>query len=175
MEPDVGALATQQGAVDTSHPMILGRVTRDGREMLMLMMPDGTVSHAPVELMPGAEVGAALSETAAESLMAGVESLEEPLPGAPLPAPVPLSDDAVAARVAALETSNPPVRSDPERAADQRFYNMSSPALDALAYADLSQLAQAPRFRMLDGPAIRRPQGGGGARALQRLGIASLV
>jgi hypothetical protein len=174
MEPDVGALATQQGAVDTSRPMILGRVTRDGREMLMLMMPDRTVSYAPAELMPGAEVGAPLSSTAAESLMAGAENLEEPLPGAPLPAPVPLSDDAVAARVAALETSNPPVRSDPERSEDQRFYNMSSPALDALAYADLSQLTQAPRYR-LDPPGILRPRGGSGAQALQRLGIASLV
>jgi hypothetical protein len=174
MEPDVGALATQQGAVDTSRPMILGRVTRDGREMLMLMMPDGTVSHAPVELMPGAEVGAALSETAAEALMAGVENLEEPLPGAPLPAPMPMSEDALAARVAALETSNPPVRSDTERTEDERFYNMSSPALDALAYADLSKLAQAPRYQF-DPPGILRSRGGSGAQALQRLGIASLV
>lgn len=45
---------------------------------------------------------------------------------------------------------------------------------DALQYLDLSQLTQAPRYRF-DPPAIRRPQGGGGARALQRLGIASLV
>ena len=29
MEPDVGALATQQDVVDLSQPMVLGLVTRD--------------------------------------------------------------------------------------------------------------------------------------------------
>jgi hypothetical protein len=46
---------------------------------------------------------------------------------------------------------------------------------DALQYLDLSQVAQAPRYRAPDPPAIRRPQGGSGAQALSRLGIASLV
>jgi hypothetical protein len=46
---------------------------------------------------------------------------------------------------------------------------------DALQYLDLSQVAQAPRYRVPDPPAIRRPQRGGGAQALSRLGIASLV
>ena len=45
---------------------------------------------------------------------------------------------------------------------------------DALQYLDLSQLAQAPRYKF-DPPAIRRPRGGAGTQALQRLGIASLV
>lgn len=59
-----------------------------------------------------------------------------------------------------------------ETQADDKSFLDTLP--DALKYLDVSQLAQAPRFRMLDAPAIRRPQGGGGARALQRLGIASL-
>ena len=58
-----------------------------------------------------------------------------------------------------------------ESAEDQSFLDRLP---DALQYLDLSQLTQAPRYRF-DPPAIRRPQGGGGARALQRLGIASLV
>lgn len=45
---------------------------------------------------------------------------------------------------------------------------------DALQYLDVSQLMQAPRYRF-DPPAIRRPAGGSGAQALQRMGIASLV
>jgi hypothetical protein len=45
---------------------------------------------------------------------------------------------------------------------------------EALQYLDASQLAQAPRYRF-DPPAIRRPAGGSGTQALQRMGIASLV
>ena len=60
---------------------------------------------------------------------------------------------------------------DSEQADDESFLDRLP---DALQYLDLSQLTQAPRYTF-DPPAIRRPQGGGGARALQRLGIASLV
>jgi hypothetical protein len=59
-----------------------------------------------------------------------------------------------------------------EATEDQSFLD-SLP--DALQYLNLSQVAQAPRYRVPDPPAIRRPQRGGGAQALSRLGIASLV
>ena len=45
---------------------------------------------------------------------------------------------------------------------------------EALQYLDVSKIAQAPRYRF-DPPAIRRPRGGAGSQALQRMGIASLV
>jgi hypothetical protein len=83
MEPDVDALATQQDVVDLSRPMVLGRVTRDGRDMLMLRFPDGRIEYAPAELMSGAEVTSPVTETAAETLIAGREVLEEPLPSPP--------------------------------------------------------------------------------------------
>jgi hypothetical protein len=172
MEPDVGALATQQDAVDLSQAMVLGQVTRDGRDMLMLRFPDGRIEYAPAELMPGAETGAPVTETAAETLLAGTEvSPDDILPGPPLPAPAPLSDEALAARVAALEGAVPARATDPEQAADEPSLDYLS---DALQYLDLSQLAQAPRYKF-DPPAIRRPAGGAGTQALQRLGIASLV
>jgi hypothetical protein len=60
---------------------------------------------------------------------------------------------------------------DPEQADDKASIDYLS---DALQYLDLSQLAQAPRYTF-DPPAIRRRQGGSGAQALQRMGIASLV
>jgi hypothetical protein len=171
MEPDVGALATQQDVVDLSRPMVLGRVTRDGRDMLMLRFPDGRIEYAPAELMSGAEVTSPVTETAAETLLAGREVLEEPLPSPPPPAEAPLSAEALAARVAALEGAVPTRATDPEQAADEPSLDYLS---DALQYLDLAKLAQAPRYKF-DPPAIRRPAGGAGTRALQRLGIASLV
>jgi hypothetical protein len=47
MEPDVDALATQQDVVDLSRPMVLGLVTRDGRDMLMMRLPDGRIEYVP--------------------------------------------------------------------------------------------------------------------------------
>jgi hypothetical protein len=60
---------------------------------------------------------------------------------------------------------------DGEQADDKTFLDGLP---EALQYLDLSQLTQAPRYKF-DPPAIRRSQGGSGTRALQRLGIASLV
>ena len=172
MEPDVGALATQQDAVDLSQAMILGQITRDGREMLMLRFPDGRIEYVPAELMPGAETGAPVTETAAETLLAGTEVLPgDTLPGPPTPPPSPLSDEALAARVAALDSTNPMRSTDPEQLADESFLDRLP---DALQYLNLSQLTQAPRYRF-DPPGILRSRGDSGARALQRLGIASLV
>ena len=170
MEPDVGALATQQDAIDLSQAFILGQVTRDGQEMLMLRLPDGRIEYVPADLMPGAQTGAPVSETAAETLLAGdVVTGAVPL-GPPRPAPV-MTAEEVAARVAALEGTNPVRSTDPEQLADESFLDRLP---DALQYLDLAKLTQAPRYR-LDPPGILRPRGGGGARALQRLGIASLV
>jgi hypothetical protein len=170
MEPDVGALATQQDAIDLSQAFILGQVTRDGQEMLMLRLPDGRIEYVPADLMPGAQTGAPVSETAAETLLAGdVVPGAVPL-GPPRPAPV-MTAEEVAARVAALEGTNPVRSTDPEQLADESFLDRLP---DALQYLDLAKLTQAPRYR-LDPPGILRPRGGGGARALQRLGIASLV
>ena len=174
MEPDVGALPTQQDAIDLSQAVILGEVTRDGRNMLMLRFPDGRVEYAPAELMPGAKVGAPVSETASERLIAGTAALEAPLPGAPLPAPAPLSDAALAARVAELEGAAPTQATDPEQLADESFLDGLPDALQYLDLAQLAQLAQAPRYKF-DPPGILRGRGGSGAQALQRLGIASLV
>ena len=170
MEPDVGALATQQDVVDLSRPMVLGRVTRDGRDMLMLRFPDGRIEYAPAELMSGAEVTSPVTETAAETLLAGREVLEEPLPS-PTPAEAPLSAEALAARVAELEGAAPTQATDAEQLADESFLDRLP---DALQYLDLAQLAQAPRYRF-DPPGVLRSRGGSGAQALQRLGIASLV
>jgi hypothetical protein len=171
MEPDVDALATQQDVVDLSRPMVLGRVTRDGRDMLMLRFPDGRIEYAPAELMSGAEVTSPVTETAAETLIAGREVLEEPLPSPPPPAEAPLSAEALAARVAELEGAAPTQATDAEQLADESFLDGLP---DALQYLDLAQLAQAPRYKF-DPPGILRGRGGSGAQALQRLGIASLV
>jgi|FLOH01.1.fsa_nt_gi hypothetical protein len=171
MEPDVDALATQQDVVDLSRPMVLGRVTRDGRDMLMLRFPDGRIEYAPAELMSGAEVTSPVTETAAETLIAGREVLEEPLPSPPPPAEAPMSDAELAARVAELEGAAPTQATDAEQLADESFLDRLP---DALQYLDLAQLAQAPRYRF-DPPGILRGRGGSGAQALQRLGIASLV
>lgn len=46
---------------------------------------------------------------------------------------------------------------------------------DALAYLDLAKLAEGAKPPRMSAPGIYRPQGGGGARALKRLGLASLV
>jgi hypothetical protein len=46
---------------------------------------------------------------------------------------------------------------------------------DALAYLDLSQLAGGAKPPKMSAPGIYRPQGGSGARALKRMGLASLV
>jgi hypothetical protein len=73
MEPDVGALATQQDAIDLSQAVVLGEVTRDGRDMLMLRFPDGSIEYVSADLAPGAEVGSPVTETAAETLLAGTE------------------------------------------------------------------------------------------------------
>jgi hypothetical protein len=70
-----------------------------------------------------------------------------------------------------LSRIRPQPRPDREQAEDKSFLDRLP---DALQYLDVSQLAQAPRYRF-DPPAIRRGQGGSGAQALQRLGIASLV
>jgi hypothetical protein len=171
MEPDVDALATQQDVVDLSRPMVLGRVTRDGRDMLMLRFPDGRIEYAPAELMSGAEVTSPVTETAAETLIAGREVLEEPLPSPPPPAEAPMSDAELAARVAELEGAAPTQATDAEQLADESFLDGLP---DALQYLDLAQLAQAPRYKF-DPPGILRGRGGSGAQALQRLGIASLV
>jgi hypothetical protein len=171
MEPDVDALATQQDVVDLSRPMVLGRVTRDGRDMLMLRFPDGRIEYAPAELMSGAEVTSPVTETAAETLIAGREVLEEPLPSPPPPAEAPMSDAELAARVAELEGAAPTQATDAEQLADESFLDRLP---DALQYLDLAQLAQAPRYKF-DPPGILRGRGGSGAQALQRLGIASLV
>ena len=171
MEPDVDALATQQDVVDLSRPMVLGRVTRDGRDMLMLRFPDGRIEYAPAELMSGAEVTSPVTETAAETLLAGREVLEEPLPSPPPPAEAPMSDAELAARVAELEGAAPTQATDAEQLADESFLDRLP---DALQYLDLAQLAQAPRYKF-DPPGILRGRGGSGAQALQRLGIASLV
>ena len=172
MEPDVGALATQQDAIDLSQPVVLGLVTRDGRDMLMLRLPDGSIEYVSADLAPGAQVGATVPEYAAETLIAGRKVGPEVIPpGPPPPAEAPLSAEALAARVAALEGTNPVRSTDPEQLADESFLDRLP---DALQYLDLAKLTQAPRYR-LDPPGILRPRGGGGARALQRLGIASLV
>ena len=171
MEPDVDALATQQDVVDLSRPMVLRRVTRDGRDMLMLRFPDGRIEYAPAELMSGAEVTSPVTETAAETLLAGREVLEEPLPSPPPPAEAPMSDAELAARVAELEGAAPTQATDAEQLADESFLDGLP---DALQYLDLAQLAQAPRYKF-DPPGILRGRGGSGAQALQRLGIASLV
>jgi len=172
MEPDVGALATQQDVVDLSQPMVLGRVTRDGRNMLMLRLPDGSIEYVSADLAPGAEVGATVPATAAETLLADTAVGPNDIPpGPPLPAPAPLSDEALAARVAALEGAVPAQATDPEQAADEPSLDYMS---DALQYLDLSQLAQAPRYQF-NPPGLRRGQSGSGAQALRRLGIASLV
>jgi hypothetical protein len=171
MEPDVGALATQQDAIDLSQAVILGEVTRDGRNMLMLRFPDGSIEYVSADLAPGAQVGSPVTETAAETLIAGREVAGVIPPGPPPPAEAPLSAEALAARVAALEGTNPVRSTDPEQLADESFLDRLP---DALQYLDLAKLTQAPRYR-LDPPGILRPRGGGGARALQRLGIASLV
>ena len=171
MEPDVGALATQQDAIDLSQPVVLGLVTRDGRDMLMLRLPDGSIEYVSADLAPGAQVAAPVTETAAETLIAGGEVLEEPLPGLPTPAEAPMTGAELAARVAALEGAVPTQATDPEQAADEPSLDYMS---DALQYLDLSQLAQAPRYQF-NPPGLRRGQSGSGAQALRRLGIASLV
>jgi hypothetical protein len=172
MEPDVGALATQQDAIDLSQAVILGEVTRDGRNMLMLRFPDGSIEYVSADLAPGAEVGSPVTETAAETLLAGTEvGPDDILPGPPRPAEAPLSAEALAARVAELEGAAPTQATDPEQLADESFLDRLP---DALQYLDLAQLAQAPRYRF-DPPGILRGRGGSGAQALQRLGIASLV
>jgi hypothetical protein len=172
MEPDVGALATQQDAIDLSQAVILGEVTRDGRNMLMLRFPDGSIEYVSADLAPGAQVGSPVPETTAETLMAGtaVEPGVIP-PGPPPPAEAPLSAEALAARVAELEGAVPTQATDPEQAADEPSLDYMS---DALQYLDLSQLAQAPRYQF-NPPGLRRGQSGSGAQALRRLGIASLV
>jgi hypothetical protein len=176
MELDVSALATQQDAIDLSQAVVLGRVTRDGRDMLMLRFPDGSIEYVPADLATGAQVGAPVTETAAETLVAGREvGSDDILPGPPPLAEAPLSAEALAARVAELEGTNPVRSTDPEQLADTTTFESFLDQLpDALQYLDLAKLTQAPRYR-LDPPGILRPRGGGGARALQRLGIASLV
>jgi hypothetical protein len=170
MEPDVGALATQQDVVDLSQPMVLGLVTRDGRDMLMMRLPDGSIEYVSADLAPGAEVGSPVTETAAETLLAGTE-VGDILPGPPRPAEAPMSDAELAARVAELEGAAPTQATDAEQLADESFLDGLP---DALQYLDLAQLAQAPRYKF-DPPGILRGRGGSGAQALQRLGIASLV
>lgn len=176
MELDVGALATQQDAIDLSQAVILGEVTRDGRNMLMLRFPDGSIEYVSADLAPGAQVGAPVTETAAETLLA--DTAVAPgviLPGPPPPAGAPMTAEALAARVAALEGTNPVRSTDPEQLADTTTFESFLDQLpDALQYLDLAKLTEAPRYR-LDPPGILRSRGGGGARALQRLGIASLV
>jgi len=67
------------------------------------------------------------------------------------------------------------VRPQPRPSREQGDNNSGVDALsDALQYLDISQLAEAPRYRF-DPPGIRRGQSGSGAQALQRMGIASLV
>lgn len=172
MEPDVGALATQQDVVDLSQAMVLGQVTRDGQDMLMLRFPDGSIEYVSADLAPGAEVGAAVPETAAETLIAGTEVEPGVIPpGPPRLAEAPLSAEALAARVAELEGAAPTQATDAEQLADESFLDRLP---DALQYLDLAQLAQAPRYRF-DPPGILRPRGGAGSQALQRMGIASLV
>ena len=172
MEPDVGALATQQDAIDLSQPVVLGQVTRDGRDMLMLRFPDGSIEYVSADLAPGAEVGAAVPATAAETLIAGTEVEPGDIPpGPPPPAEAPMTAEALAARVAELEGAAPTQATDAEQLADESFLDRLP---DALQYLDLAQLAQAPRYRF-DPPGILRGRGGSGAQALQRLGIASLV
>jgi len=172
MEPDVGALATQQDVVDLSQAMVLGQVTRDGRDMLMLRLPDGSIEYVSADLAPGAEVGAAVPATAAETLIAGTEVEPGDIPpGPPPPAEAPMTAEALAARVAELEGAAPTQATDAEQLADESFLDRLP---DALQYLDLAQLAQAPRYRF-DPPGILRGRGGSGAQALQRLGIASLV
>jgi len=46
---------------------------------------------------------------------------------------------------------------------------------DALEYLDLSGIAKGPKMPSSVGPGVYRPRGGGGTRALQRFGIASLA
>lgn len=66
-------LATQRGAVDTSQPLVLGRVQRGGKTLIMLRYPDGRVEYVEERDMPGARVGApvggAPSRTPSEDLM----------------------------------------------------------------------------------------------------------
>jgi len=69
--PDVAARATDRGAVDTSRPMVLGRVRRGGQDMLMIRHPDGRVEYVPDAA--GVEVGSAVPQTPGESLLAGAD------------------------------------------------------------------------------------------------------
>lgn len=69
--------ATRRGAVDTTQPMVLGRVSRGGETMLMVRMPDGTVHYTAD--MPGVEVGSRVPTTPSELLLAGDESTLSPI------------------------------------------------------------------------------------------------
>jgi hypothetical protein len=171
MAQTIDDFATQRGAVDLDQALVLGLVNREGREMLMLRLPDGAVEYVAAELYPGAQVGAPVPQTTAETLLAGMAASDDPLPGLP-PMTPPMDQAEIAARVAALEAANPATATDPLQAEDKSF-------LDSLAsgfqYLDLEQLGGAPRIPRSDLSVYRPRATGTGAQALKRLGIASLV
>jgi hypothetical protein len=171
MAQTIDDFATQRGAVDLDQAFVLGLVNREGREMLMLRLPDGAVEYVAAELYPGAQVGAPVPQTTAETLLAGMAASDDPLPGLP-PMTPPMDQAEIAARVAALEAANPATATDPLQAEDKSF-------LDSLAsgfqYLDLEQLGGAPRIPRSDLSVYRPRATGTGAQALKRLGIASLV
>ena len=163
--------ATQRAAVDLDQALVLGRVDRDGREMLMLRFPDGNVEYVAAELYPGAQVGAPVPETTAETLLAGMSAMDEPLPGLPPTAP-PMDQAEIMARVAALEAANPATATDPLQASNKSFLDSLS---SGFQYLDLEKLGRAPQVPRSDLRVYRPPATGTGAQALKRLGIASLV
>jgi len=171
MAQTIDDFATQRGAVDLDQAFVLGLVNREGREMLMLRLPDGAVEYVAAELYPGAQVGAPVPQTTAETLLAGMAASDDPLPGLP-PMTPPMDQAEIAARVAALEAANPATATDPLQAEDKSF-------LDSLAsgfqYLDLEKLGGAPRIPRSDLSVYRPRATGTGAQALKRLGIASLV
>jgi hypothetical protein len=172
MAQTIDDFATQRGAVDLDQAFVFGiSPGPDGREVLSLMFPDGSTARVPAELYPGAQVGAPVPQTTAETLLAGMAASDDPLPGLP-PMTPPLDQAEIAARVAALEAANPATATDPLQAEDKSF-------LDSLAsgfqYLDLEKLGGAPRIPRSDLSVYRPRATGTGAQALKRLGIASLV
>lgn len=69
--------ATTRGAIDTSQPLVLGRVQRDGQTMLMVRSPDGQVTYVPDN--PSATVGSPAPRTSGEMLLAGDEDTISPV------------------------------------------------------------------------------------------------
>jgi hypothetical protein len=132
-------------------------------DMLMIRLPDGAVDYIDAASAPGAEVGG-------------------PLPSEELLAAEPINAEVVTAALAnpapSPQAAPPSVSTSPygdlladEQGEDKSYLDSLS---DTLQYLDLTQLLSGAARPKFDPPGILRPRGGGGTRALQRLGIASL-